>query len=280
MPESATVEDIEQLHLDSWKLGLKAVAIYRDNCKVAQPLSMAKKAGSEEKTEEEAPATQVVANPVLTGGVAIRQPLPKVRNSKTFSFTVADCHGYLIVGEYEDGRPGELFIDVAKMGSTLSGLMDSFARSVSYGLQHGVSLKVYVKGMTSISFAPSGITDDSDIRTATSLVDYIFRRLALNYLSFDDRLELGLASIDDMPVEQTSLVDIPAVTATPQTQVLPIEMPKQQTPAPVAPQSTTPKPSATHAASSAPMCYNCGNQTQKAGSCYVCTTCGSTTGCS
>ncbi len=279
MPETATVEDIEQLHLDSWKLGLKAVAIYRDNCKVAQPLSMAKKAGSEEKAEEEAPATQLVANPVLTGGVATRQPLPKVRNSKTFSFTVADCHGYLIVGEYEDGRPGELFIDVAKMGSTLSGLMDSFARSVSYGLQHGVSLKVYVKGMTSISFAPSGITDDSDIRTATSLVDYIFRRLALNYLSFDDRLELGLASIDDMPVEQTSLVEVPVVTTTPQVQVpLPVELPKQQAPAVV--QSTAPKPSATHSASSAPMCYNCGNQTQKAGSCYVCTTCGSTTGCS
>lgn len=277
MPESATVEDIEQLHLDSWKLGIKAVAIYRDNCKVAQPLSMAKKAGSEEKPSEEVATTQVVANPVLTGGVAIRQPLPKVRNSKTFSFTVADCHGYLIVGEYEDGRPGELFIDVAKMGSTLSGLMDSFARSVSYGLQHGVSLKVYVKGMTSISFAPSGITDDSDIRTATSLVDYIFRRLALNYLSFDDRLELGLASIDDMPVEQTTLVDVPALAVTPQAQVLTVEAPVAPV---VAQQSVTPKPSATHAASSAPMCYNCGNQTQKAGSCYVCTTCGSTTGCS
>jgi ribonucleoside-diphosphate reductase alpha chain len=93
------------------------------------------------------------------------------------------------------------------MGSTLSGLMDAFARSVSYGLQHGVPLQVFVKGMTSISFAPSGITDDSDIRTATSLVDYLFRRIALNYLSFDDRLELGLASFDDMPAEQTSLVD-------------------------------------------------------------------------
>ena len=278
MPETATVEDIEQLHLDSWKLGLKAVAIYRDNCKVAQPLSMAKKAGSEEKAAEEVAATQVVANPVLTGGVAIRQPLPKVRNSKTFSFTVADCHGYLIVGEYEDGRPGELFIDVAKMGSTLSGLMDSFARSVSYGLQHGVSLKVYVKGMTSISFAPSGITDDTDIRTATSLVDYIFRRLALNYLSFDDRLELGLASFDDMPVEQTTLVDVLAVAATPQAPALKVEVPAA--PVVVTPQSAAPRPSATHAASSAPMCYNCGNQTQKAGSCYVCTTCGSTTGCS
>lgn len=276
MPESATVEDIEQLHLDSWKLGLKAVAIYRDNCKVAQPLSMAKKEGAEEKEKEQASVASTVTVPAHSLGLAVRQQLPKVRNSKTFSFTVADCHGYLIVGEYEDGRPGELFISVAKMGSTLSGLMDSFARSVSYGLQHGVPLKVYVKGMSSISFAPSGITDDSDIRTATSLVDYVFRRLAINYLSFDDRLELGLASFDDMPVEQTSLVDV--VANAPEVAVHPIEVPHvaEPTPAPAEAKSTK----ATSANASAPMCYNCGNQTQKAGSCYVCTTCGSTTGCS
>ncbi|HMT18997.1 MAG TPA: vitamin B12-dependent ribonucleotide reductase [Candidatus Saccharibacteria bacterium] len=281
MPESATVEDIEQLHLDSWKLGLKAVAIYRDNCKVAQPLSMAKKEGSDEKTEAPVAQPQVVVSPVVTGGYAARQPLPRVRNSKTFSFTVADCHGYLIVGEYEDGRPGELFIDVAKMGSTLSGLMDSFARSVSYGLQHGVPLKVYIKGLTSISFAPSGITDDSEIRTATSLVDYIFRRLAINYLSFDDRLELGLASFEDMPLEQTTLVDVPEVPAV---QMQPVEIPVETTvvTSPVANTTTEKKNNTSQSAnaSHAPMCYNCGNQTQKAGSCYVCTTCGSTTGCS
>jgi ribonucleoside-diphosphate reductase alpha chain len=166
---------------------------------------MAKKEGAEEKEQAQVTTAPTVSMPAHSLGFAIRQSLPKVRNSKTFAFTVADCHGYLIVGEYEDGRPGELFISVAKMGSTLSGLMDSFARSVSYGLQHGVPLKVYVKGMSSISFAPSGITDDSDIRTATSLVDYVFRRLAMSYLSFDDRLELGLASFEDMPVEQTSL---------------------------------------------------------------------------
>lgn len=283
MPESASVEDIEQLHLDSWKLGLKAVAIYRDNCKVAQPLSMAKKDGAEDKINEAAPtSTPSVSMPAHKLGYAIRQTLPKVRNSKTFSFTVADCHGYLIVGEYEDGRPGELFIDVAKMGSTLSGLMDSFARSVSYGLQHGVPLKVYIKGMTSISFAPSGITDDTDIRTATSLVDYIFRRLALNYLSFDDRLELGLASIDDMPLEQTSIVDAiapPSVVTS-----LPLEVPKakdvETSAAQNAPEQSVTKSATNTASGSAPMCFNCGNQTQRSGSCYVCTTCGSTTGCS
>lgn len=276
MPESATVEDIEQLHLDSWKLGLKAVAIYRDNCKVAQPLSMTKKEGDTKDTV----VTSTTVEQLNTTGYAVRQPMPRVRNSKTFSFTVADCHGYLIVGEYEDGRPGELFIDVAKMGSTLSGLMDSFARSISYGLQHGVPLKVFVKGMTSISFAPSGITDDSEIRTATSLVDYIFRRLAINYLSFDDRLELGLASLDDMPVEQTSLVDV--VLEAPTVKMQPIEIPKptieNTASTPTANQSKD-KDSSDHA-SSAPMCYNCGNQTQRSGSCYVCTTCGSTTGCS
>lgn len=276
MPESATVEDIEQLHLDSWKLGLKAVAIYRDNCKVAQPLSMAKKEGAEEKEQAQVTTAPTVSMPAHSLGFAIRQSLPKVRNSKTFAFTVADCHGYLIVGEYEDGRPGELFISVAKMGSTLSGLMDSFARSVSYGLQHGVPLKVYVKGMSSISFAPSGITDDSDIRTATSLVDYVFRRLAMSYLSFDDRLELGLASFEDMPVEQTSLVDVVA-NAT-EVAVHPIEV--SQIAKPVVPVSEASSTKSNNANVTAPMCYNCGNQTQKAGSCYVCTTCGSTTGCS
>jgi len=279
MPEEATVEDIEQIHMDSWKLGLKAVAIYRDNCKVAQPLSMAKKEGSEDEKETAAAVEQTVqtVNQTITSGVAVREELPKVRTSKTFSFTVADCHGYLIVGEYEDGRPGEIFINVAKMGSTLMGLMDSFGRSVSYGLQHGVPLKVYVKGMTSVSFAPAGITDDKDIRTATSLVDYVFKRLAMTYLSFDDRLELGLASIEDMPTEQTSLIEEPVTTKT--VIETPVEIPKVESmpaPATTAPQEV----SASKGGEQAPMCYSCGNQTQRSGSCYVCTTCGSTTGCS
>jgi ribonucleoside-diphosphate reductase alpha chain len=277
MPEDATVEDIEQLHMDSWKLGLKAVAIYRDNCKVAQPLSMAKKEGSEkEEPVKVAAATieQIAQAPVPA--VAIRKDLPRVRQSKTFSFTVADCHGYFIVGEYEDGKPGELFISVAKMGSTLAGLMDSFARSISYGLQHGVPLKVYVKGMTSVSFAPAGITDDPMIRTASSLIDYIFRRMAINYLSFDDRLELGLASIDDMPQEQTSLVD----------DFLPVQTASAAAPAPTVEQPVVSATTSNKTApvqgkdDKAPMCYNCGNQTQRSGSCYVCTSCGSTTGCS
>jgi ribonucleoside-diphosphate reductase alpha chain len=273
MPEEATVEEIEQLHIESWKLGLKAVAIYRDNCKVAQPLSMTKKGANSNNdmpTEAEAASDKVIVRGVM------RRDMPKVRPSKTYSFTVSDCHGYFTVGEYEDGTPGELFVRVAKMGSTLAGLMDSFARSISYSLQYGVPLKVYVKGMTSMSFAPAGVTDDPDIRTASSLIDYIFRRLALDYLSFDDRLELGLASIEDMPEAQTSLLDMEIQPELPIQQAeLKVEKPKQ-----TAVTASAPEPKKSMMDQSAPMCFNCGNQTQKAGSCYVCSSCGSTTGCS
>jgi ribonucleoside-diphosphate reductase alpha chain len=279
MPEDATVEDIEQLHIDAWKMGLKAVAIYRDNCKVAQPLSMAKKEGAAEP--EAAPlATTNTLNDKIIVKSTVRRHLPRVRNSKTFSFTVAGSKGYVTVGEFEDGTPGELWLKIAKQGSTLAGVMDALAISVSYGLQYGVPLKSYVHGLTNMSFAPAGITDDTDIRTASSLVDYIFKRLALDYLSFDDRLELGLASIDDMPDQQTSLlteVDLEPAREQPVTEA------PAASPAPVPVEPT--KPMATEKLSvkkddTAPMCYNCGNQTQRAGSCYVCSSCGSTTGCS
>lgn len=278
MPEQATVEEIEQLHIEAWKLGLKAVAIYRDNCKVAQPLSMTKKgADSNNDLPPSGGVPESINDKVVVKGV-IRKDMPKVRPSKTYSFTVSDCHGYFTVGEYEDGTPGELFVRVAKMGSTLAGLMDSFARSISYSLQYGVPLKVYVKGMTSMSFAPAGITDDPEIRTASSLIDYIFRRLAMDYLSFDDRLELGLASIDDMPEEQTSLLDSDVEIYPEPTK--PVEL--RVEPAPAVVESAVPyKPAESKVMDqSAPMCFNCGNQTQKAGSCYVCSSCGSTTGCS
>jgi ribonucleoside-diphosphate reductase alpha chain len=286
MPEDVDVEAIEQLHIDAWKMGIKAIAIYRDNCKVAQPLSMAKKAGT---TGPELPTADAneTHNPFIVKG-AIRRPLQKVRAAKTFSFTVSDSHGYVTVGEYEDGTPGEVFINIAKMGSTLAGLMDSFARSVSYGLQYGVPLKTYVKGLSHMSFAPSGITDDPEIRTASSLVDYIFRRLALTYLSFDDRLELGMASIEDMPKAQTTLLETPEpiiatqTVTTPQSTAVTTSVTKATTVATTA--TTLPaddkQPKLQVNTSPAPLCYNCGNQTQRAGSCYVCTSCGSTTGCS
>jgi ribonucleoside-diphosphate reductase alpha chain len=288
MPEEVTVEEVEQLHIDAWKMGLKAVAIYRDNCKVAQPLSMAKKDGADKKTEERSEVSAVLDKYVVKG--AIRKPLPKVRAAKTFSFTVSDSHGYVTVGEYEDGTPGELFINIAKMGSTLAGLMDSFARAVSYGLQYGVPLKTYVKGLSYMSFAPSGITDDPEIRTASSLVDYIFRRLAMTYLNFDDRLELGLASIEDMPEAQTTLIDetvsepalkpVLAEAKVTNTATAIIEEPLLKTSNSQVITSVEEPSRSSSKDSTAPLCYNCGNQTQRAGTCYVCTSCGSTTGCS
>lgn len=277
MPEEASVEDIEQLHIDAWKMGLKAVAVYRDNCKVGQPLAMAKKDTS---GKEEPAKVEDINEKIIVKG-ALRRKLPKVRTARTFSFTVADCHGYFTVGEFEDGTPGELFMSIAKVGSTLAGLMDSFARSISYGLQYGVPLKVYVKGMTNMSFVPAGITDDAEIRTASSLVDYIFRRLALTYLSFDDRLELGLASIDDMPDMQTSLLTNEEQQPQADFTIMPELTPAKQEESKDAPPAIQkPAPIKAVADSTAPLCYNCGNQTQRAGSCYVCTACGSTTGCS
>ena len=207
---------------------------------------------------------------------------------------MAGSKGYVTVGEFEDGTPGEVFMKIAKQGSTLAGIMDALAVSVSYGLQYGVPLKSYVHGLTNMAFAPSGITDDPEIRTASSLVDYIFRRLAMTYLSFDDRLELGMASIDDMPDEQTSLLDDVATPPAPVSVQEPVARSAQATPQPAV-VASTPSTSAKAVSScahpcrtaatprkddTAPMCYNCGNQTQRAGSCYVCTSCGSTTGCS
>ncbi|HET7630558.1 MAG TPA: hypothetical protein VFK03_04255, partial [Candidatus Saccharimonadales bacterium] len=179
----------------------------------------------------------------------------------------------------DDGTPGEVFMRIAKQGSTLAGFMDAFAITLSHGLQFGVPLKDYVKSFTSMSFAPAGITDDPEIRTASSLVDYVFRRLAMSYLSFDDRLELGLASLDDMPTEsQTSLLEAaPAEPVVVERQPEPVTTPA--TPVATAAQPVTTAQAAS-ASDTAPLCYNCGNQTQRAGSCYVCTSCGSTTGCS
>lgn len=281
MPESATVEDVEQMHMDSWKLGLKAVAIYRDGSKVGQPLS-------DKKAKDKAEAIPKIVEKVLH--VSERRELPRIRQSKTIQFRVADLKGFVTVGEFEDGTPGEIFITAAKMGSTLAGLMDVFARSVSYGLQYGVPLKAYVKGMSNTNFAPFGTTDDPDVRTATSIVDYIFRRLALEYLSIDDRLELGLASLDELEAElnqqQASLLeatnlatgvkDAP-VEEVPVSEVVPENLDKEET---AEATFRTARAELRVADTTSPLCSNCGNVTQRSGSCYVCTTCGSTTGCS
>jgi len=301
MPEDATVEDVEQLHIDAWKMGLKAVAIYRDNCKVAQPLSMAKKDGEEKEFTPVAveSVAQTTNSRIVVKGAA-RRLLPRRRKSVTYKFHIADLKGFLTVGEYEDGTPGELFINVSKQGSTLSGLIASFAIAVSHGLQYGVPLKSYVRTLMSTSFSPAGITDDEDIRTASSITDYICRRLALDYLSFDDRLELGLASLDEMPAQQTTLL-----TDDHSAENQPLAIGEK-----LADQKSIAQEETSHVDTindkllslndeveekvievlretkvvtkdgTAPLCYNCGNQTQRSGSCYVCTSCGSTTGCS
>ncbi len=277
MPEEATVEDVEQLHMDSWKYGIKAVAIYRDGSKVGQPLSDKK---AKDKVEP------VVIEKIVRSNE--RREMPKVRNSKTIEFKISDLKGYVTVGEFEDGTPGEIFITVAKMGSTLAGLMDAFGRSVSYGLQYGVPLKAYVRGMSNTNFAPFGSTDDPAIKTATSIVDYIFRRLALVYLSIDDRLELGLASLEDLEAElagqQASLLDEAPVkeaktdvVSETVAEVVPSNLDKDES---IETTFRTARAELKVADQAAPLCSNCGNITQRAGSCYVCTSCGSTTGCS
>ncbi len=303
MPEDATVDDVADLHLESWRLGIKAVAIYRDNCKVGQPLSTAKKDGapapgtlggvSESEVVslygkvaalEAALAAARNESPSVVVG-AVRERLPRRRTSSTFAFRVADCEGYVTVGEYEDGRPGEVFIKVAKQGSTLAGIMDAFSISISLGLQHGVPLRTYVRQFANMKFEPSGMTDDADLRIATSLVDYIFRRLALDYLTLTEREELGVLSTSeriqptlptvaeqatpDEPLAQPTLLD---VTDTPAEKVAPSS-------APSAP-SSVPGLIARAEQRDAPLCYACGNQMQRAGSCYVCASCGATSGCS
>jgi ribonucleoside-diphosphate reductase alpha chain len=274
MPVESTVEDLEQLHLDAWKIGIKAIAIYRDGSKVGQPLSAQKKEKKDAPVEE-AVASLDLPTPVRT---ASRREMPRIRHSKTFSFKVSGVHGYCTVGEYEDGTPGELFVSVAKMGSTLAGFMDAFARSISYGLQYGVPLKAYVKAMSNTAFAPSGLTDDPEIRSASSLIDYVFRRLALQYLSLDDRVELGLSSLEELEAslieQQGSLLEDVQVEV--KAERSPIAAPQAVTPQASAPVET----SHNHEGGTAPLCDNCGNMTQRAGSCYVCTSCGSTTGCS
>ena len=192
MPEEATVEEVEALHQLSWELGLKAVAIYRDNCKVGQPLSTAKKGDDAAATAVTETVEKIVERIVHR---PVRQKLPRSRRGRTFEFRVADCKGFATIGEYDDGQPGEIFLTVSKQGSTLSGIMDAFAKSISYGLQYGVPMRAFVEAFTNMRFEPAGMTDDPDIRFASSIMDYLFRRLALEYLSYDERAELGIFTI-------------------------------------------------------------------------------------
>ena len=305
MPEEATVEEVEKLHIDAWRMGVKAIAIYRDNCKVGQPLSTAKKEAAAAPQPGATPAdvaTQVVEKIIK---VPVREKLPRNRTSKTFEFRVADCKGFVTIGEYNDGRPGEIFLRVSKQGSTLAGIMDAFSVSVSYGLQYGVPLRHYIEAFTNTRFEPAGITDDADLRIATSILDYIFRRLAVNYLSYEERAELGILTTGERT--QPTLPGVEeTVVQTSQGQDVPADPPSLDSSSPTLFDSTSaPKepslleragvtdaekagrgrtspaikpPAASHA--DAPYCMQCGVQMQRAGSCHACPSCGSTSGCS
>jgi ribonucleoside-diphosphate reductase alpha chain len=269
MPENVTVEEVEQLHIEAWQLGLKAVAIYRDNCKVAQPLATAKKtladphASAAEVHDAELAVKVAELEQALQKQttVVVKQPirerLPRRRTSSTFAFRVADCEGYVTVGEYDDGRPGEVFMKVSKQGSTLSGIMDAFSIAISLGLQHGVPLATYVKKYTNMRFEPAGMTDDPDLRIAQSLVDYIFRRLAVDYLTYEERADLGVLTSAER-TQQT----LPGVEEA------------------VTPSSTVVEAMPLPIESDAPYCFQCGVQMIRAGSCHACPSCGTTSGCS
>jgi ribonucleoside-diphosphate reductase alpha chain len=300
MPEDVSVENVEQLHIDAWRMGVKAIAIYRDNCKVGQPLSTTKKEAAVSPRAGSS-ATQVIERIIKQ---PVREKLPRNRRSKTFEFRVADCKGFVTVGEYTDGRPGEIFLKVSKQGSTLAGIMDAFSISVSYGLQYGVPLRSFVEAFTNTRFEPAGITDDAELRIATSILDYIFRRLAVDYLSYEERAELGILTTGERT--QPTLPGVEeTVVETRQGQDVPADPPSIDSSSPTlfdsngAPREPSlleragvtdaGKPTGARnpairpvVASSvdAPYCMQCGVQMQRAGSCHACPSCGSTSGCS
>ena len=290
MPEEASVEDIESLHMLSWELGIKAVAVYRDNCKVGQPLSTAKKDSEKGATDNGVAAnsaTQIIERVVeRVVHQPVRQKLPRSRRGRTFEFRVADCKGFATIGEYTDGRPGEVFLTVSKQGSTLAGLMDAFAKSISYGLQYGVPMRAFIEAFVNTRFEPAGMTDDPDIRMASSIVDYLFRRLAVEYLTADERAELGvftreermqptLPGVEESITISTQGADVFADPKTiPSVNDLVAQIDSGAFSAP--PSHVAKKPAATGM-----ICTACGSANmQRAGACYVCGDCGSSSGCS
>jgi ribonucleoside-diphosphate reductase alpha chain len=273
MPEESTVEDIMQAYIESWKTGLKAVAIYRDNSKRSQPLNAA---GKKEITAEKAVAAAVAASAAATvavkeeapeapaqkqlPGFAQRRKLPNERKSITHKFAIGGHEGYLTVGMYDDGTPGEIFIKMAKEGSTLSGIMDAFALSVSIALQYGVPLRALIDKFVNSRFEPSGYTGNPEIRYAKSIVDYIGRWVGSKFVSRDytDR-DISDADSDETPAKPPA--------------------PEMQARGYASADSTSaPRPRT--AIDDAPSCSECGMLMTPNGSCYKCANCGSTSGCS
>jgi ribonucleoside-diphosphate reductase alpha chain len=264
LPESATVEDVEHVYMEGWRLGLKALAIYRDNCKVAQPLSISKKATK--------PATTTDQEAAQVG--IVRRRLPRKRPAQTLSFTVGDAEGYMTAGEYPGDGLGEIFVNLGKQGSTLSGVMDAFAISVSIGLQYGVPLEAFVSKFINMRFEPAGMTDDAEVKFASSIVDYMFRRLAIEYLPAETRHGMNIYTMQ----ERTAQLDAnyPAAGGASIDDAEPKADAEGQTVLPVEPVER----SVDDNYSNAPMCYQCGVSMVRAGSCHCCPQCGTTSGCS
>jgi len=241
MPADSTPEDITNAYVESWRLGLKAVAVYRDGCKRSQPLSTSK---SEAKETEGTPATD--ARPA-------RRKLPDERRAITHKFSIAGHEGYITVGMYDDGKPGEIFLVMAKEGSTISGLMDAFATSISMSLQYGVPLETLVEKFSHVRFEPSGFTKNPEIPYAKSITDYIFRWLASKFLSAEHQEAVGV-----QPVAASGKPD----------------------PAPTSPTKVAASGPTFRSQADAPSCHYCGAIMTRNGSCYRCSNCGSTSGCS
>ncbi|WP_250279522.1 vitamin B12-dependent ribonucleotide reductase [Frankia sp. Cppng1_Ct_nod] len=275
MPASATVEDVEQIYLEGWRLGIKALAIYRDNCKVGQPLSDlrgAKRSAKAAADLDTALSAAATAQPEEYRPV--RRRLPKIRPSQTVSFSVGGAEGYMTAGSYPDDGLGEVFVKMSKQGSTLSGVMDAFSIAISIALQYGVPLETYVRKFINMRFEPAGMTDDPDVRIAQSVMDYLFRRLALDYLPEETRAELGVLSARERARQVTGQyggsgsADVIGAPDAAEAAVasaaagFPVEL--------LAAQNVV----------DAPLCFTCGVTMRPAGSCYVCEQCGSTSGCS
>ena len=281
MPESATIEDIEKVYFEGWKMGLKALAIYRDNCKVGQPLSAAKKK-EEVKEAPAAAAAPVPAAPVRP----VRRRLPKKRPATVTRFSVAGAEGYMTASSYPDNGLGEVFLKLGKQGSTLAGVMDAFSMAISISLQYGVPLETWVEKFTNMRFEPAGMTDDPDIRMATSFMDYIFRRLALDHLPYESRAALGIFSAEERTLQAAG--EDPASLHTEEAETVEAlaqsaEIERHAEPLPVlatAPARVDATESHGRRTADAPMCMTCGTSMRPAGSCYVCEGCGSTSGCS
>ncbi len=287
LPETATVEEISDVYFQGWKLGLKALAVYRDNCKVGQPLS-------DGKSKKDSADVEVAEAPVRVEYRPTRRRLPKRRPSQTTSFAVGGAEGYITAGSYDDGGVGEVFLKLGKQGSTLAGMMDAFSLAISIALQHGVPLETYVEKFTNMRFEPAGMTDDPDVRMAQSIMDYVFRRLALDYLDFETRSALSIYTAD----ERTRHLETGSYLAEESSEdevEEELENLAQSASAKTKPKTADgaakPAPAQVHSsaelleklqgrASDAPICFTCGTKMRPAGSCFVCEGCGSTSGCS